>query len=83
MDIQDFKFSEVASMDRLFKDLIEVINEAEKSGMEQEYATHVVGHLAIIYMKRLSVNDNAATVLQNFVASVAEFLGEPETPTRH
>ena len=81
--MEDFKFSETASMDRLFKDLIEVISEAEKSGMEQEYATHVIGNLAIIYMKRLPVNDNAATVLQNFVASVAEFLGEPKTATRH
>lgn len=81
--MEDFKFSEIASMDRLFKDIIEVINEAEKGGMEQEYATHVMGHLAIIYMKRLPVNDNAATVLQNFVASVVESLGEPETATRH
>ena len=81
--MEDFKFSETASMDRLFNDIIEVINEAEKSGMDQEYATHVIGNLAIIYMKRLPVNDNAATVLQNFVASVAEFLGEPEAVTRH
>ena len=33
--MEDFKFSEIASMDRLFKDIIEVINEAEKGGMEQ------------------------------------------------
>ena len=81
--MEDFKDSELASMERLYKDIVLKMHEAVEGGMDVEHSVHVLGSLAVTFMNKLPDTDDAAAVLQNFMAQVAELLGEPETATRH
>ena len=81
--MDDFKDSEIAAMSKLQGEILDVVKQAFEHGMVKEHGIHVMGTVALSFMRKIPHTDDGAAVVQNFVIQVGELLGDPETSTKH
>ena len=81
--MDDFKDNEIAAMSKLQGEILDVMKQAFEDGMVKEHGIHVMGTVALSFMRKMPHTDDGAAVVQNFVIQVGDLLGDPETAVRH